>query len=72
VTSNVSSLPEVAGDAAVLIDPRSLTELRDALARLLTSPELRVEMIARGRARSRRFLWKDCAAASLQFFEGIS
>ena len=38
VTSNISSLPEIAGDAAILVDPASTAELRDALARL---PHLR-------------------------------
>ena len=48
VTSNVSSLPEIAGDAALLVDPRSQAELRDALGRLLDSPERRAEMAAAG------------------------
>jgi glycosyltransferase involved in cell wall biosynthesis len=71
VTSNVSSLPEVAGDAALLIDPHSQAELRDALARLLQSPGLRAQLIAKGRLRARKFLWEDCAAASLKFFEAL-
>jgi glycosyltransferase involved in cell wall biosynthesis len=72
VTSNVSSLPEVAGDAAVLVDPRSAGELRDALCRLLLSPELRAGLVARGRARAADFRWEKCAAESLQFFERIA
>lgn len=68
VTSNVSSLPEVAGDAAVLIDPRSLAELRDALCRLLLSPDLRADLSLRGKARAARFRWERCAAESLEFF----
>lgn len=69
VTSNVSSLPEIAGDAAVLVDPRSLAELRGALVNLLESPDLRAEYAARGRRRSERFRWPECAARSLRFFE---
>jgi glycosyltransferase involved in cell wall biosynthesis len=68
VTSNVSALPEIAGDAAVLIDPRSQQELRDALARLLLSPGLRAELAVRGRARASAFRWETCAAKSLAFF----
>jgi glycosyltransferase involved in cell wall biosynthesis len=68
VTSNVSSLPEIAGDAAVLVDPRSQSELRDALARLLLSSDLRTELVRRGRARAQAFRWEACAAKSLQFF----
>ncbi len=69
VTSNVSSLPEIAGDAALLIDPRSLTELRDAIERLLLSPSLRAELATRGRARAAQFTWENTAALSLRFFE---
>lgn len=68
VTSNVSSLPEVAGDSALLVDPGSLQELRDALVRLLTSPGLRADLTARGIARAQRFRWETCAAQSWDFF----
>ena len=68
VTSNVSSLPEIAGDAAVLIDPRSQGELTAALERLLGDGELRARMVERGRQRARLFQWADCAARSLDFF----
>jgi glycosyltransferase involved in cell wall biosynthesis len=69
ITSNVSSLPEIAGDAAILIDPRSQAELRDALARLLLSPGLCAELAGRGRLRAQAFRWETCAARSLEFFE---
>jgi len=72
VTSNVSSLPEVAGDAALLVDPRSTSELRDALARLLLSPDLRKELAARGRVRARELTWERCAEKSLRFFEKVA
>ena len=62
ITSNVSSLPEVAGNAALLVDPRSQSELHTALARLLTSPELRISLAAAGRERARAFRWEQCAA----------
>jgi alpha-1,3-rhamnosyl/mannosyltransferase len=72
ITSNVSSLPEITGDAALLIDPRSLSELRDALSRLLLSPTLRAELAARGRSRARAFGWQTCAARSLVFFRKVA
>jgi len=72
VTSNVSSLPEIAGDAALLVDPRSLQELRDALVRLLTSPSLCAELAARGRERAERFRWEACAAKSWEFFRKMA
>jgi glycosyltransferase involved in cell wall biosynthesis len=69
VTSNVSALPEVAGEAALLVDPRSVSEVRAALDRLLSSESLRNELGARGRKRAERFRWETCAARSLEFLE---
>jgi alpha-1,3-rhamnosyl/mannosyltransferase len=72
IASNVSSLPEITGDAALLVDPRSLTELRDALNRLLLSPTLRAELAAKGRSRAQAFRWEACAAKSLAFFRKVA
>ena len=69
ITSNVSSLPEVAGDAALLVDPHSQAELREALARLLLAPDLRAQLAARGRVRAQKFRWEACASTSLDFFQ---
>jgi glycosyltransferase involved in cell wall biosynthesis len=71
VTSNVSSLPEVVGEAALLVDPRSLAELRDGLEKLLGSEGLRREMAARGRARAEGFRWEECARRSWEFWRGV-
>ena len=68
VASNISSLPEVTGDAALLVDPRSPAEIRSALERLLLSPSLRDEMANKGKARASRFRWEVCAEMSLDFF----
>ena len=72
ITSNLSALPEVAGDAALLVDPLSIAELRNALSRLLLSPGLGAEMGARGRLRAERFRWQECAAKSLSFFRKVT
>jgi alpha-1,3-rhamnosyl/mannosyltransferase len=71
ITSNLSSLPEVTGGAAALIDPRSLAELRAALNRLLTSPATRTQLAAAGRTQAQRFRWDLCARQSMEFFERI-
>jgi glycosyltransferase involved in cell wall biosynthesis len=71
LTSNVSSLPEVAGEAAVLIDPQSTVELRDAIERLLLSPGEREQRAALGRTRARQFTWDECARRSLAFFSKV-
>lgn len=68
VVSNVSSLPEVAGDAALLVDPRSAEEIREALERLLLSPALARQLAAKARRRAQRFRWEVSAEQSLAFF----
>ena len=72
LTSLTSSLPEVTGDGAILVDPRSVTEIRDGLSRLLLSAELRRSLGANGRQRAQRYRWDMCAAASLDFFRRVA
>ncbi|MCS7024257.1 MAG: glycosyltransferase family 4 protein [Bryobacteraceae bacterium] len=72
ITSNVSSMPEVAGDGAVLVDPFSVTEIRTALTRLLENPTLRERLAARGRERAQNYRWQRVARRSLLFFERIA
>ncbi len=72
ITSNVSSLPEVAGNAALLVDPRSQSELRAALVRLLGSADLRQALGMAGRERAREFRWEVCARKSLEFFRHVT
>jgi glycosyltransferase involved in cell wall biosynthesis len=55
ITSNATSLPEVAGDGALLVDPRDTAAIAGAISRLLTDPALRREYIAKGLSRARRF-----------------
>jgi alpha-1,3-rhamnosyl/mannosyltransferase len=72
LTSLTSSLPEVAGDSAILVDPRSVTEVRDGLSRLLLSAELRRSLGMKGRQRAEQYRWDRCAAASLEFFRRVA
>lgn len=68
LTSGVSSLPEVAGDAALLVDPEDVSSVAEALRRLLREPRLREELAARGRARAARFSWDAAAAHTLETY----
>jgi glycosyltransferase involved in cell wall biosynthesis len=61
VCSNASSLPEVAGDAALLHDPLDVPALSDAIDRVLEDKELRKTMIERGLAQAARFTWERSA-----------
>jgi len=58
ITSNVSSLPEVVGDAALLIDPLQPAAIADAMRRVLTDPALRQDLRERGLERARHFSWE--------------
>jgi glycosyltransferase involved in cell wall biosynthesis len=58
VTSNVSSLPEVAGDAAVLVDPYDPAAIAQGMRRVLTDDRLRRELRTKGLARARQFSWE--------------
>jgi glycosyltransferase involved in cell wall biosynthesis len=69
ITSSVSALPEIAGGAAALIDPRSEADLRQALAEVLTSPAKRAAMSEQGRCNAQRFSWARCARESMEFFK---
>jgi glycosyltransferase involved in cell wall biosynthesis len=57
ITSNVSSLPEVVGDAAILIDPLEPEAIADAMRRVLTDPFLRDDLRERGLRRVKEFSW---------------
>jgi len=72
ITSNVSALPEIAGGAALLIDPQSEAELRDAMQEMLTSPSRRARSAELGRKNAARFSWTECARKSLRFFQEVS
>jgi glycosyltransferase involved in cell wall biosynthesis len=71
VVSNSSSLPEVAGDAGLLVDPESPSEVAATLDRLLTGAELRSDLSQRGRTRAEQFRWGECARRSLDFFHNL-
>jgi alpha-1,3-rhamnosyl/mannosyltransferase len=72
ITSHGSSLGEITAGAARLIDPRSTTELRDAITDLLTSPGTRSRLSQLGRIQGARFSWKECARQSIDFFHGVA
>ena len=61
VTSNVTSMPEVAGEAALLVDPTDVGAMAAALHRLSSEPALRATLVARGRERRQRFSWDRTA-----------
>lgn len=71
ISSNRTSLPEVAGDAALLVDPEKISEISDALYTICTSDSLRNELIKKGRLRAQLLNWKNCAASVAQVYKTV-
>ncbi|MDX1644746.1 MAG: glycosyltransferase, partial [Thermoanaerobaculia bacterium] len=69
ITSNVSSLSEIAKDAAVTIDPFSVHELADAMLTVLNNDDLRNSLIARGKERAKQFSWTTCAKQTVDVYK---
>ncbi len=71
VTSNVSALPEIAGDAALLVDPFDVGSIAGAIERLLGDPVLRGELTARGRERVSRFTPRGAAERMVEVYKNL-
>ena len=71
ICSNTSSLPEVAGEAALLADPQDVQALLRAMLRVQAEPALRAELAARGLSRVRQFSWRRAAEETLAVLEEV-
>ncbi len=69
ITSNVSSLPEVAGDAAILVNPLNEDEIFEAYKKILSDKKLQLEMIEKGLEQAKKFEWKESAKVLEQIYE---
>jgi len=69
ITSNTSSLPEVVGDAGIMVDPLNVQELANRMYDVLTDDGLQQEMRRKGLDRAKLFSWKKCAKETLQVYE---
>jgi len=69
ITSVTSSLPEVAGDSALLVDPGDTNAIADAMKRISANSQLRKSLIERGAINIHRFSWTTCAQTILGIFE---
>jgi len=61
ITSNVTSMPEVAADAAILCDPKKVNEIADAMQLIVNKPEKRASLIEKGKLRKQDFSWQKSA-----------
>jgi glycosyltransferase involved in cell wall biosynthesis len=71
ITSNISSLPEVSGDAAYLIDPYSIEEIYSAMQSILFNKEVRNKLVKKGFERTKNFDWKKTAEQTFYVFNEV-
>lgn len=69
VTSNTSSLPEVAGDAAILVDPRDVEQIANAMWLVLSQPDLAAALREKGLARAAQFTWERTARETIEVYK---
>ena len=71
ITSNISSIPEVVGDAGVIVDPYNIDDLAKAMYEVLTNTKLREDMVKLGLDRAKQFNWEKCAKETLDVLEDV-
>ena len=72
IASNTTSLPEVTGGAAELVDPTVVQEVASAIERVVTRPRRRAELVGRGRKRARDFTWSRAAERLLNVLQEVA
>lgn len=72
ITSNITSIPEVTGDACILIDPLNRNELENALVNLLNDDDLKNNLAKKGYERSLQFSWRNTAIKTLEAYKKIN
>jgi glycosyltransferase involved in cell wall biosynthesis len=71
VASNTSSLPEVVGDAGVLVEPEDVASIAAGIALVLNDAKLRTQLSARGLIRAQEFTWERAAWATLEVYSQV-
>ena len=71
IASNVSSIPEICGDAAYMVDPNNIEEIALAMKKMVNDDYLRDELINKGYSRIVGFTWENTAKKTLEIFEQV-
>lgn len=66
ITSNVSSMPEIAGKGAILVDPSNPEQIAAAISKILNNESAKIDLIAKGFENIKRFSWEKCAKETLR------
>src|SRR5258708_541043 len=72
VTSNVSSLPEAGGDAALYVDPQNVNDIAEKIDKVLSDPKLREEMVKTGHEQVKKFSWEKTAPETLRGLDDLA
>jgi glycosyltransferase involved in cell wall biosynthesis len=72
LTSDLASMPEVAGDAAVLVDPRDPKAIAEGIVRILAEGRLRDALIQKGLSRARHYTWESVAQQTLELYAALA
>lgn len=72
ITSNVSSLPEVAGDAGLMVDPDDVDQLTQYISEIILNDSLRTELIDRGFLQNAKFSWVNCARETIKAYKLVN
>jgi len=72
LTSDAASMPEVAGDAALLVDPKNVSDIAQGILKLTSDSDLRSDLQARGLERAKEFSWKNTAEKVLGLYHQIN
>lgn len=71
ITSNISSMPEIAGKAALLVNPKNSEEIAKAIWQILINKKLKENLIKKGREQIKKFSWEKCARETLELLESL-
>ena len=72
ITSNNSSLPEVVGEAGIMVNPSNINNLAQAIRQVLTNDKLRDEMVTRGLEQAKKFSWEKTARQTLEVYKKVT
>lgn len=68
LTSNITSLPEIAGDAALIVNPSEVGDISNGMEKLITNNDLCVKLIAKGNSRAKQFTWENCLKNTIKIY----
>ena len=71
ITSNISSLPEVAGDAAILVDPKNVKEISNSILQIVQNEQLALALVRKGIEQVKKFTWEKCAMETIDVYDKV-